>query len=73
MFYAERLGGEGEPYITERGVFTSLEEFIPYRRQGWSGTQETDEAADALIAAVDGPTAQDQTRRMRVLTDSKNI
>ncbi len=26
MHYAERLGGEGEPYIAERGIFLSVEE-----------------------------------------------
>ena len=57
MFYAERIedpatsGQDG--WIAERGVFMSLDEFVPYRRQGWSGTQETDAAADSLIAAQD--------------------
>ncbi|MGL4666467.1 MAG: hypothetical protein ACRCWR_00885 [Saezia sp.] len=53
LFYAERLGGEGEQYIAERGVFNSLEEFVPYRRRGWSGTEKTDAAADLLIVAMD--------------------
>ena len=55
MFYAERLGDmdAGEEYIEERGVFMSLDEFVPYRRKGWSGTPATDAAADALIADID--------------------
>lgn len=54
MFYAERLGDQskGEPYIAERGVFFSLAEFAPYRALGWSGTKQTDEDADAYIAAL---------------------
>ena len=53
MFYAERLGNkdEGEDYIAERGVFLSIEEFIPYRRKGWSGTSKIDAEADRLIIA----------------------
>lgn len=50
-FYAERLGDtdKGEPYIAERGVFNSLEEFLPYREAGWEGTKQVNEAADAEI------------------------
>lgn len=51
MIYAERLGGPGEPYIAERGVFLSIEEFAPYRRKGWEGTPETNAAADAYLQA----------------------
>jgi hypothetical protein len=50
MFYAERIGGPGEPYIAERGVFMSLAEFAPYRAKGWEGTKETNAAVDAFIA-----------------------
>lgn len=50
MFYAERLGGRGEPYIAERGVFLSIEEFAPYRKAGWSSTREIDALADAYLA-----------------------
>ena len=52
MFYAERMGDQskGEPYIAERGVFLSIEEFAPYRKAGWSGTREIDAAADAVLA-----------------------
>jgi hypothetical protein len=52
MFYAERLGdkSKGEPYIAERGVFYSLEEFLPYRKLGWEGTKETNELADSALA-----------------------
>lgn len=52
MFYAERIGdtSKGEPYIAERGVFYSIEEFAPYREAGWEGTQETNAAADAYLA-----------------------
>ena len=51
MFYAERMGEEGEPYIAERGIFLSIAEFAPYRKAGWSGTRETNAAADAYLAA----------------------
>jgi hypothetical protein len=52
MIYAERLGNmdAGEEYIAERGIFLTVEEFVPYRRLGWSGTHATDKAADAIIA-----------------------
>lgn len=55
LHYAERYGDQdaGEPYIAERGVFYSVEEFVPYRRKGWSGLPEFDEAADAIIAKED--------------------
>lgn len=49
MYYAERLGNEGESYIAERGVFLSVEEFVPYRKKGWSGTIKLDKAADEII------------------------
>ena len=45
MFYAERIGGEK----AERGIFLSIEEFLPYRKRGWSGTPETDKLADDEI------------------------
>ena len=48
MFYAERIE---DCKIAERGVFLSLAEFLPYRRAGWSGTEATDKAADAMLAA----------------------
>jgi hypothetical protein len=50
MFYAERIE---DCKIAERGVFLSMEEFLPYRRAGWSGTEATDKAANAMIAAED--------------------
>lgn len=49
MFYAERNGGEGEPYIAERGVFMSIAEFVPYREKGWSGQKKHNDAADEII------------------------
>ena len=50
MFYAEKIE---DCKIAERGVFLSMDEFLPYRRAGWSGTEATDKAADAMIAAED--------------------
>lgn len=50
LFYAERLGNEGEPYIAARGVFTSIEEFAPYRLKGWSGASDTNRLADEFNA-----------------------
>lgn len=49
MAYAERLGGDGEPYIAERGIFLSVEEFVPYRKLGWSGTKGFNDEADSII------------------------
>ena len=49
LFYAERMGGPGEPYIAERGVFMGLAEFIPYRLRGWEASREVNAAADLLI------------------------
>lgn len=51
MFYAERLGDhtKGEPYIAERGIFLSIEEFLPFREKGWRGTEDTNEMADRMI------------------------
>ena len=51
MIYGERLGKPdlNEPYIAERGVFFSIEEFVPYRQLGWSGTTKTNFLADEMI------------------------
>lgn len=46
MFYAERIEGTK---IVEKGVFLSIAEFVPYRRAGWTGTKETNRAADAAM------------------------
>jgi len=46
MFYAELVE---DCVIVEKGVFMSLAEFLPYRQKGWSGTEETNKAADKLI------------------------
>jgi hypothetical protein len=48
MFYAEKIENNR---IAEKGIFLSLAEFIPYRLAGWSGTKDTDRAADAAIMA----------------------
>ena len=52
MFYAEILGDteKGEPYILDRGVFLSIDEFIPYRIKGWSGTKINNDFADSIIS-----------------------
>jgi len=52
MFYAERIE---DCKIIERGVFVSVEEFIPYREKGWSGTKEIDKVADEIIKFKDTP------------------
>ena len=49
MFYAERID---DYRIVEKGVFLSIGEFVPYRIKGWSGTKETNRAADAAIMAL---------------------
>ena len=46
MFHAE--------HGDTRGVFLSMQEFLPYRADGWSGTDETNEMADALLYANEG-------------------
>jgi len=46
MFYAERIEN---CKIVERGVFLSIEEFLPYREKGWSGSPDTDFLADKMI------------------------
>lgn len=56
MFYAERMGRGDEPYIAERGIFFSIAEFAPYRKLGWSGTEETDKLTDEYIVEVEGKT-----------------
>lgn len=52
LFYAERLGDpdRDEPYIAESAVFTSIEEFLPYRLKGWTGSDKTNAAADAMLS-----------------------
>lgn len=54
LFYGERLGDQskGEAYIAEQGVFTSIEEFIPYRLKGWTAAKKNNELADAAILAA---------------------
>ncbi|MEN6367757.1 MAG: hypothetical protein ABFC88_13175 [Thermoguttaceae bacterium] len=56
LIYAERLGNQdkGEPYIAERGVFSSVEEFAPYRANGWTGTTAVNAAADKLLESKRG-------------------
>jgi len=55
MFYAERVS---DGLIAEKGVFLSLAEFLPYRRKGWEGTDETNAAADAVCAQDDATDAR---------------
>lgn len=54
MFYAERLGGKdkGEEYIAERGLFLTIDEFIPYREKGWSSTEKIDRLTDMRRAQL---------------------
>ena len=49
LFYAELIDADG---IADRGVFMSLEEFLPYRVKGWSGTAAIDAEADAALAQL---------------------
>ena len=71
MIYGELLrSGErsSEPYVVDRGIFFSIEEFAPYRKRGWSSTGENNAAADAALEANgaghpgpnDGPTALEE-------------
>ena len=53
MFYAELMDPKTFEII-DKGIFLSIEEFAPYRKQGWSGTRETDKLADELIARAEG-------------------
>ena len=53
MFYAERLGNQdiGEPYIAEKGIFLSIEEFVPYRLKGWTASKKNNQLVDEYIKA----------------------
>ena len=55
MIYAERYGKEGEPYIAEKAIFLSLDEYIPYREKGWEATVEVDKKADEIIKLRNTP------------------
>ncbi len=55
MIYAERYGSSGEPYIAERGVFLSMDEYIPCREKGWESLPETDAKADEIIKLRNTP------------------
>ncbi len=59
MFYAEKIDDvdAGESRIDQRGIFISLDEFVPYRLKGWSGAAEINAAADAIIEAQDAEDA----------------
>lgn len=46
MIYAEKYH-ENAP--TEKGVFFSIDEYIPYREKGWEALPEIDAEADELI------------------------
>lgn len=47
MIYAEKWNQE--TMTAERGIFFSIAEFVPYRKLGWSGTDQIDALADAEI------------------------
>ncbi|MBK1722812.1 hypothetical protein [Thiocystis violacea] len=47
LIYGELVTDTNE---TQQGVFLSVEEFAPYRRQGWTSSQRWNEAADAFLA-----------------------
>jgi hypothetical protein len=49
MIYAEKHEEDGG-YI--KGIFLSMEEFLDYRRNGWSATPEINEMADKAIAEL---------------------
>ena len=57
LHYAELIGEDekGCPCIVNKGVFSSVEEFVPYRRNGWSGTAEFNADADRIIRFEDVP------------------
>lgn len=54
MIYAERYD-DTTGYIAEKGVFLSMEDFLPYRQEGWSSTTEIDARADELIQLRNTP------------------
>lgn len=56
MFYAELVDYSGHHNfeIMDKGIFFSIEEFIPYRICGWSGVTEIDRLADEAIAKAEG-------------------
>lgn len=55
MFYAERFGQDNEPYIAERGVFLSIDEYVPYREIGWESLPEIDAKTDEIIKLRNTP------------------
>ena len=46
MIYAELINER----IEDRGVFFTLEEFLPFRAKGWMSTPEINAAADFRLA-----------------------
>ena len=47
FFYAERIDNNE---IVEKGVFTSIAEFAPYRQYGWSATDPINAQTDAFLS-----------------------
>ena len=48
LHYAEYVNPETRR-IEDKGIFFSVDEFVPYRLRGWSGLPDFDAAADAKI------------------------
>lgn len=48
LIYAELLNADG---IVDKVVCSSMDEFISYRKRGYTGTRAHDQSADAAIAA----------------------
>jgi len=66
MNYAERLGNKDEEYIAERGVFYSVEEFVPFRKLGWSGVPEFNAKADKIILDEEKIDIQEQGKKRNI-------
>lgn len=48
MIYAERIDPKTFD-IVDRGIFWTIEEFVDYRKEGWSASEFYNELADGMI------------------------
>ena len=69
MFYAELISNGA---ILEKGIFLSISEFIPYRRKGWEGTEETNRIADQVAPYDDANDAR-WIKECRAWTDEHGM
>lgn len=75
MIYAELYGQDGEPYIKDRGIFLSIQEFLPYRSRGWSSTREINRMADNQLTLLErlNNKWQDSHGSFNGITDGRGV